>query len=224
MMSGTHSKWKIVPATLLTMAVAGCEKREPSPPPTALPSPPVIEKKIDLATAPRKPLLLDLLPFTVDVPEGWKIVRYGDRPTASITMLEGPLPSGHTCHIILSSREPISADRLKAILNQFEKDRPRIEAAGGSLTVRDIGEARAVERREITSASAPTATAPSTHPATLPADAVVDWRIHLFVPSGLRYNQYELNLLDVQAEQFLQDEAFLASILGSLRYAEVPPL
>jgi len=146
----------------------------------------------------------------------------------AVSMLEGPLPSGEECHIILGLRESVSADRLKIIFNRAEKDRATLEQNGGSLTIRDLGEARMIDRRQMLIASRPplalpTDALPTTEPTTLPIEASIDWRIQLFVPAGIKYSQYELNLMDLRAGGFAKDEAFLRALLNTLKYADRPP-
>lgn len=205
-------------------ALVGCD--ESAPPPAVPASPPAATQPAqeDVTTAPRKPVLLDVLPFTLDVPTSWKVVRHGDRPTTAVAMLEGPLPSGSQAYIILSAREGLLAPTVEAMIKRIEKDRPAIEKAGGHLLFRDLGEARVIERRQLL--AGPSGRLPSTAPSTtLPSDATIDWRIQLFVPLGTRHmQQYELNLMDLRADTFAQDEAFLTSILSTLKYADAPPL
>jgi len=181
----------------------GCDDR-PTPPPE-----PAAPTSVPAPVITTGPLSLGLLPFTVDVPSNWKVNRYGENPLTARSMLEGPLPDGEA-HLMLGLRENVSGGILKLMVERARKDSAEIIKAGGDVRVREIGAVQIIERRRMP------------NPASQPADTPVDWRVTLFVPSGVGYEQYEIKVIDLPVTTLSNNQAMIESIFSSLKHDDAP--
>jgi hypothetical protein len=208
---------------LLTSAMVlhlACDSRPPQPTVTESES---LNRTVAVPTTATRRLSLELLPFTVDASTQWKVTRYGTNPLTAKLILQGPLPEGDA-HILLGLRENVSGDLLKSLIKRAEKDAPLIEQQGGTLRVRSLGQVQIIERRLMPAASD---TSPATPSATAPAasaqdDPIIDWRVNLFVPMGLNYEQYELKVLDLTHGGLSKNQSVIQSIFDSLHLDETP--
>ncbi|MBC7785582.1 MAG: hypothetical protein H7144_17255, partial [Burkholderiales bacterium] len=82
------------------------------------------------------------------------------------------------------------------------------QKAGGRVKLNETSRLLTVDRRRI-----PTA-------ATLPAEASVEWRVTMLVPSGIAYDQYEMQFIGLTLESFKKNEAFLGDIIATLVHDE----
>lgn len=210
-------------AALIGLSIGACDK--PAPPAADAPPAPkhdIVATTQQILAGPRKPVALGVMPFTVDVPAGWAVQNHGDPGSPSLSMLEGPM-SGGDAHLILRARENQSAERMKTLIDRISRDGPAIEKAGGILSIRDLGEVRVVERRDISRSATISGT---TAPATTLSDAIqrpIEWRITLFVPSGINYEQYEMQFIDLTPAGLLLNEKLLSEIVASLKYVDIGP-
>ena len=210
--------------TTLGLLAVACDKPEPPPadaPPPAAAKKPARPTTQQLLGGPRKTLPLGLLPFTVEVPDGWAVQNRGPEHGEGLTMLEGPIVGGDA-HVILRVREIQSAERMKLLVDRFRRDEAALEKDGGKLTVRDLGEVRIVDRREM---PRPTTT-PTTGVSAEGFEKPVEWRIALFVPAGVNYEQYEMQFIDLSPAAYAANAKLLNDLIGSLKYQDSahPPL
>jgi len=195
----------------LLLSHLACDSRPPAPPDAA----PVETEAERAPTVEPKRVMLDMLPFTVEVTTQWKVSRYGANPLTAKAMLEGPLPKGES-HILLGLRESVSGDLMKLLIERALKDAPAIQKQGGDVRVRRIGEVQVIERRVMPGAA-------TTGPTTLAADdATVDWRINLYVPTGLKYEQYELKVLGLDVTSLEENQPLIQAIFESLQFDDAP--
>ena len=195
----------------LAVTLTACDK--PTPPPHRTDDKPAASQPttMSLLAAPRKPLALDLIPFTLQAPQGWTVARHGDDPETALTMLDGTIV-GSELHIILNSRPMLTADALKALTEHRRKESDALQKLGGYVSVRDIGDTRIIERL----------TMPSTA-TTDPTDRIVDWQIDLYVPDGLKYDAYELKVIDLTEDAYQANKQLLESVFSSLKYQSLGP-
>jgi len=213
------------PALLVAISLTAVACDKPQPPPAD--APPPAPKKPDRPTThqlldgPRKTLPLGILPFTVDVPEGWAVQNRGPQGGDSLTMLEGPIIGGDA-HVILRVRQIQPADRMKMLVERARRDAATLEKNGGQLTIRDLGEIRIIDRRELPRP----ATVPTTDVSIEGFEKPLEWRIALFVPAGINYEQYEMQFIDLSPAAYAANAKLLNDIVGSLKYQDSahPPL
>ncbi|MGN6725926.1 MAG: hypothetical protein ACTHLZ_08415 [Tepidisphaeraceae bacterium] len=192
-----------------------CDKpaKPPEPPPAPASQPaPAAPTTASILSTPRQRLALLPLPFALQAPKNWSISHHGN-DKVSLTLLDGQLVNGEL-HVILSERDTITAERYHIIADHVRKEQPKLEQAGGSVRLFDIGDARAIERIEMP--------APTTQPVD-PTDRLVDWRIDLYVPSGLKYDTYELKFLDMPEAVYRANHPMLETIFDSLTPIPMEP-
>jgi hypothetical protein len=134
-------------ALLAPLAPLACDDKPPAlapdAPKAAVPEPANVAPKVPIAEQPRKPLSLVAIPFTVDVPPGWKVASH-DLPSRSVTMLEGPL-EGDEVRISLAAREEVSGEILKQLIEKAKRE--AADDRSIELSVRPTGGLQAVSRR-----------------------------------------------------------------------------
>ncbi|HEY0009280.1 MAG TPA: hypothetical protein VGB55_11190 [Tepidisphaeraceae bacterium] len=206
----------------MLLILPACDDTPPDPPPATRPgdiahalTEPSRPTTQALLEGPRVATPLKLIPFTVEAPESWKVKMYqhGD---VSATMLEGP-SIGDDARISINLREPVSGEILKTWLDKAQSEIKQ-PTEGQTVQTRDVGEIRMIERLRVpASATTPTGEV-----------ALVDWRLTLFVPSGIKYDQYELKFFDLTPDSFKRNEHFFRQLLGSVKHDAaanaLPPL
>jgi hypothetical protein len=213
---------------LLTLSIA-CDDRSssnnPPPPPPPPTKKPVATKPTTqmILEGPRKRIPLQLIPFSAEVPEGWSIKTYGDSER-SVTFLEGPLVNDEA-HLTLGLREHMSAEMLKLRIARADKERPQVEKLGGVINVRTTPQMTVVETRK--PAPVPTtlpAPAPGEEPLPIDNEKRLDWRIELYVTSGIMYDQSVITVMDMSETSFKTNGKVISDIFASLKYGEESPL
>jgi hypothetical protein len=162
----------------------------------------------ELLSGERKTSRLSSPVLTMEVPISWK-----DSATDNAHWIEGPTPKGQVRLQMTSSGTAL----LEATVNAIEK-KAKAEAVKNpdKMTVVPLhpigGGAKAMERREVISASVPGADGTTTN------STVVDWSIEIFVPSDKQFTLELLHFNNIPVDQYLQDKTFLEGLLRSLRY------
>lgn len=211
--------------------LTGCDDDKLPPPPGPPPADPVPSRPTTqaLLDGPRKPVYLELIPFSLDVPDSWKLVPKNKGESTSLWVLEGPMPYEDGL-ISVHMREPVSAAILKIWLEErIPKDDAEARARGGSVTTRRMGDIQIIERRVPFAPTTRPTTTPS-GPTTIPvsiAEGSMEWKLTILAPRGIKYDCYELKVLSLTDDLYRKNEAFLTSVLHSLKPATpaaLPPM
>jgi hypothetical protein len=165
-------------------------------------------------------VMLDTLPLSMQVPQGWQITRHGT--AGSIVWLEGPTPHSDA-RIDLKQREPLSTSEYELYLRGTEREQREEPAA--QVRIRDAGPMKVVERISMLKpVTAPLVDAQGLHQLDEHGEFVVQtttpmrWRLNVFVPREQEVEHYELNFVVITREQYEVDRPLLESMLGTLRY------
>jgi hypothetical protein len=209
------------------MMASGCNRPKPPPPPPATQAAapePVRPTTQQLLTGTYHKIPLPGMPLVVDVPQGWTIDT-----AAGLTFLQGPTPSG-TATIQLAVRDPYSPVQLEMIVQRGKEEATAQPAAIKRFELQDWAKIKVLERLEFSN--------PVTSPM-LGADGhgMVDaqgnlqtftftpvrWTWTVLVPNDKGFARYELNFIDLTAEQFSADRELLEKIIRSLTLAGPAP-
>lgn len=197
---------------ICTLMVSACDERPSSPPPVALPPPPPSNPAATLpaeparpttqalTTGPRTTLALDVLPFSLSVPEGWAL-----QTVAGIVVLTGATPNGDaTIQLNFRSIEKATIPLIEMGAKEDLKKDPTINLLAEG---RELGGVHVFERRWLGRPQA------SGEPRTL------RWTITAYVPRDEHTSSvYELNFVGLTESQFNDDRNFLYSIIDTLKY------
>ena len=190
----------LLAATLLT----ACDNAPPAPPPPE--APPEEPEKPQRPTTqalldgPRKTIPLQVIPFTMAVPESWEIKTRG----GSVMFLEGPAIGGDA-FVKMDTLDPVSGEIHKIWFDRAAND---AKTGGQQVTVHDFGAIRAIERRKVPPVSVTAAGDPT----------LVEWRITYFVPAGMKYECFEISFFDLSADSYQKNEALFSDLLRSVKH------
>jgi hypothetical protein len=212
-------------AAVVMMGSAGCKRQPPplavedSPPPAAkAPSGPTTQA---LLSGPRQRIVLDTLPLTAAVPQGWTISH---PPGTNFAFLEGPLPGGGQVHIQLTRKPPLWADdkspmtmdeRLDLMKQAAQKEQQAHPQTIKYADLRSVGQAKIFEKQSLFEPAGGAAVDEKGRPVAVPTQ--YRWTITLFVPQGKTYQSFELNFLDLSQSQYEANRTFLRGIVDSLQ-------
>ncbi|WP_428937066.1 hypothetical protein [Fontivita pretiosa] len=175
-----------------------------------------------LLSGPYKKLLLPGMPLSLRVPESWKIDYAGP-----ITFVQGPTP--YDMAMIQLSDHGVGPRSLdpQVLLKTIQDEQARHPDPRNRAMLRDIGPARVLERFSVgkpqTNPKVDAHGVPVSDPATgnpvMLTTTPIRWTLTVFVPAAdSAYTRYELNFLDLTAEQYAVDGKFLEKIASSLSY------
>lgn len=212
-MRGFKTVWLTVFGAAWLLALAGCEDRAQVPP-EVLEQVRREQQQPDLNQllhGPQKRLTLTPLPISLEVPVSWELEKLG-----TITLLRGPTPSGEAMLQPLS-RPTLTAEQVEMLLNAARRDRTQNPDRNPLAELRQLGSARVLERqilddpqpRKIIDEDGQTQTVTRTP---------LRWYVQIFLPSGNDVTVYEINILNIDFEQYPQDEPLLRQIIASLRF------
>lgn len=208
------------------LLVAGCDKSkqqieqvktaaETKPPATQEAKPTTQE----LLSGKYKRLRLPNTPLSLMVPESWKIDAVGP-----VTFITGPSPFG-TATIGLSSPSSIAfkQSEIDSLTTKLQNDiatKPEQFRRGEH---RSIGNVQLIEKRflgkpmtrdKLDDKGDPI---PDNQNGFVTVTATpVQWTLTLFVPADQDYARYELNFIDLDADQMSVDQQLLDKIIGSV--------
>ncbi len=208
------------------IAWAGCDRRPAPPPQAQVPETQPATQPDELRPTTQqllsgayKTLPLPGMPLAIKVPESWKINVSGP-----VVFLEGPSPSG-TITIQLAQRDTLKPDQLDLFLLGVKKDQEQHPDTVKRADLRDLGKIKMLERLSILR--------PMSSPKVdVQGNAVLDshgnivtittvpvrWTLIAFVPYQNAFSRFELNFIDLTAEQYAADKDFLEKIINSLTY------
>lgn len=227
----THAmpvKLSLIPlAASLGLLMVGCDKpktpaevvkaaTEAKTPPATQEAKPTTQ---ELLTGKYKRLRLPNTPLSLMVPDSWKIDAVGP-----VTFVAGPSPFG-TATIGLSSPSSIAFKQteIDALTTKLESD---ITAKPGQFRRGDhrrAGNVQIIEKRFLGKPVTRDKLDEKGDP--IPDEkngfvtfttTPVQWTLTLFVPADQDYSRYELNLIDLDADQMAVDEKLLDKIMGSV--------
>jgi len=202
--------WMIVLLAGMTLAW-GCEKSSPpkvmEKPPTdveVVPPPPTTQ---ELMSGKYKKLPLTPLPLTAEVPESWSVET---TKGTTLTTLEGPGIDGRKIQMSLTIGTPMTADRLKNVLDGIKRAATRESQSNRSIQVRDAGDVKILEEQRTFAG------------ATQPDEQTHDWKVTYFVHTELDYSQYVVDVIGLTAGQYEQSKDLLRKIFDSITYQPPP--
>ena len=203
---------------LLVGVVCGCDSRPtpPTPPPPTQPSAPAAPARPttqQLTEGPYKTISLPEMPLTMKVPESWSI----DSPsttTGGIKFLVGPTPSGQVT-INLAQHGAVKKDQLQMLITRGKDEQQKKPDSIKRYEVRDVGELKLIERLSYEPPRTVDELGPSGQNVRT-TFVPVRWNVIAMVPYQDSYTRYELNFMDLTADQFSKDQAFLERIVSSL--------
>jgi len=217
---------------LVGAMLCGCDDRPQIPPELLDPNqesqtPPAPPRPTtqQLTDGPYSRIKLDILPLTLDVPTGWKIVRMG-----ALVLLEGYTPVDQA-RIQLAVRDRLSQSLVDALHSAAKKEAAAADpSAQMTVESRELPGMKVLERRSIgRPISIPVTDAqglqkldaqgqPISHSTT-----PMRWRLNFFVPAGKDFDQYEFNFIDLSVDQYKADRSFLERIVYSAMLEGAPP-
>jgi hypothetical protein len=150
-------------------------------------------------------LPLNLIPFSVQAPESWKVESFGAGETP-ITMVEAPLV-GDEIKITLGLREPVGGEVLRNMIKRYEKEDAELKKNGGGVSITEAGDLRIIDFRRMPA-----------NATTVPAEQQIDWRITLLYPRGVMHEQYTLQFIGLSVETYEKNKALLNDVVKSIKY------
>jgi hypothetical protein len=202
---------------MAAIGLAGCDNTPPTPknlpatddrPATAPASRPTTQ---ELLTGPTKKISLNVIPFSVTVPESWEVKNAGE----ALTFLQGPTPAGEVQIQLAKRHNQLRSEEVDALLRAAKKDADAHPEAHRTATLRTQHSFRILDRQSVgTPISVPT-TDPDGKP-TVTQITPYQWTLLVLLPRGDNTEAYELNFYDLTLEQFTRDKEFLQKILDSL--------
>jgi hypothetical protein len=212
-------------AAIVVMGSAGCKRQ---PPPLAVEESAPHQAKTppgpttqELLSGPRQRIVLDTLPLTAAIPQGWTISR---PPGMNFAFLEGPLPGGGQVHIQLTKKPPLWAvdkspmtmdERLDLMKQAAQKEQQADPQTIKYADLRSLGQAKIFEKQSVFQPAGGAAVDEKGRPVAVGPQ--YRWTITLFVPQDKTYQTYELNFLDLSQSQYEANRDFLQGIVDSLR-------
>jgi hypothetical protein len=198
--------------------VGGCGEDAPPTTPSAsetpeTPVPPPIARPTtqQILEAPRKPLQMQVIPFTIDAPDLWKVVDIKN-PAGLATMIEAPIIDDEA-RVSLSKRDPMGGETLRNFLDRIQKDDADARKVGGSVTVRQVGDLRIVDSRR-----------PSGDSSQPDSERGFEWRITLFYPSGIAHDQFAMQFIGLTVASYQKNKELLDEVIKTIRYDDGLPL
>jgi hypothetical protein len=219
--------WVWMFCLLSLMPVAGCDRRPARPPQARTPenepaTQPAEEPRPttqELVNGPYKVVPLPSMPLAVKAPASWKIDVSGP-----VVFVGGPTPYG-TATIQLAQRESIKSEQLDILMTGVKKDQEQHPDTVKKAELRDVGKIKLLERlfvlKPITSPKIDVqgnALLDAAGNIVTTTTVPVRWTLTAFVPYEQAFSRYELNFIDLTAEQYAADKAFLEKIVNSLTY------
>jgi len=197
----------------------GCDKNDDSTAPP--PQPPLPRADLNLyrpttqqlLSGPRKALFLELAPITLQVPTGWTLKTGSD--TLPFTV-EGATPTDDVV-IAVSAGHSITAVQEKKLEAAASDDVRRQPDLMKQPDVRDITGGKLIEQLILDPPAAmePNSATPTTEPI-----QTMQWIFTICIPAddGNSFTTYDLRFLGMTIKQYKADQAFLRSVIDSLRY------
>jgi hypothetical protein len=217
-----RTSWAIVAALTLGAAmVIGCDESSdtyapvdtpPADVPRDKPEEPKAPTTQSLSEAPRITLPLRLIPFSIEAPDSWEVKTYDSREAAA-TMLRGPV-AGDEAHVAIGLRDKVTGQVIDLLTARLMKEHDQLQKLGGGVTVRVAGDVKVIDIRRL-----PTTVAD-------PKSDIVEWRVILYKPAGVSYEQYELKFIGLTVQAYRDNAAWLSKMLETLKYDDTgaPPM
>jgi hypothetical protein len=204
--------WSVAACVLLLGALGGCEDR-PSVPPHVVEQVRQNQQQPDphqLLHGPRKRLTLTPVPISLEVPASWDLEKLG-----TITLVRGPTPSGEAMLQPLT-RPTLTGEQVEMLINAARRDRAQDPHRNPFAELRQLGSARVLER-QILDAPQPRKILDEQGETRSVTRTPLRWYVQVFVPQGNDAMVYELNILNIDFEQYPQDEELLRQIIASMQ-------
>lgn len=191
---------------VLIVLAAACDRHPqviadlpaPQTQPATLPAGPTTQA---LLSGTRTAISLEVLPFTLTVPQGWSL----QPPVAGMNVLSGPAPSGNI--LIQLNTRTISTDSIPYIESGAKKQQKSDPQMYRVEETRNINGTKVFERQELR------------HVKMNDGSPILTWTFTAYIDRKNKESSvYELNFIGLSEAQYNAEKDFLYSIMNSLQY------